>query len=336
MPQHNLNLLINLPPGFYKTPSLRPIFRRLKAMANLRQRSHNTPEEIARDLAWADAVIMWSWPKLLDELLDGAPKLKFAGQLDISQEAARVALRRGLAVSVSRAGFSPAVSELALGLILSTLRRISDYHAQTRTAKERWVGSFPDDIDPLERQLAGRNVGIIGFGAVGGRLGELLGPFGVKLRVYDPYLPDQVASARGAEKVELPQLLKLSEIVVICAASNPGTRHLLGAKQIRMLQKNAVLVNVARAALVDTDALIARLRKGDLFAALDVFDKEPLDKNSPLRKMPNAWLTPHRAGGVMESVQRILNWLIDDLEAHLAGEARKYPLTEQMVPRLDA
>jgi phosphoglycerate dehydrogenase-like enzyme len=86
---------------------------------------------------------------------------------------------------------------------------------------------------------------------------------------------------------------------------------------------------------VDTDALVARLGEGDFYAAIDVFDSEPLAKNHPLRKLPNAYLTPHRAGGVMESVQRILTWLIDDIEAHLAGRSRQYALTEQMIPMLD-
>jgi len=96
-----------------------------------------------------------------------------------------------------------------------------------------------------------------------------------------------------------------------------------------------VLVNVARAALVDTGALVDRLRRGDLYAAIDVFDKEPLEADSPLRDIPNAFLTPHRAGGILASVQRTVSWLADDLEAHLAGRPRTYALVEAMVPSLD-
>jgi phosphoglycerate dehydrogenase-like enzyme len=331
-----INLLVNLPGGFYKTAALKPIFARLNGFANVRRRSYNTAEEIGKDLAWADAVLMWSWPKLMPDLLDAAPKLKFAAQLDISQSAAKVALERGFPVSQGRSAWSPAVAEMALTLTLAVLRKTSDYHARMRVAKETWVGSFPDSIDPLERQLTGRPVAIVGFGQIGRRLRELLAPFGGEVRAVDPFVTPEAMQQQNVLKADLLGAIKASDVVVICAASNAGTKHLIGAREIRAFRKNAVLVNCARAALVDTDALVARLKKGDMFAAVDVFDQEPLAKNHPLRKLPNAYLTPHRAGGVMASVERILTYLIDDLEAHLAGKPRKYALTEAMVGALDA
>ncbi len=102
------------------------------------------------------------------------------------------------------------------------------------------------------------------------------------------------------------------------------------------MRPNVVLVNVARAVLVDTSALVERLKCGDLFAALDVFDKEPLELDSELRLLPNAYLTPHRAGGIMASVQRILNYLIDDIEAVISERPRQHALMESMLPSLDA
>ena len=89
------------------------------------------------------------------------------------------------------------------------------------------------------------------------------------------------------------------------------------------------------AALVDTAALVERLRKGDLYAAIDVFDKEPLPFDAELRKLNNAWLTPHRAGGLISSVQRCVDWLIDDLENVLANRPQRCPVTEKTIPSLD-
>lgn len=330
------NILVNLPPTFFTTASLKPVFKRLSSLGKVKKTSHNTPEEIRKDLAWADYVIMWSWPTMSDELLATAPKLRYIGHLDISQRGAKVQLEHKLPTSVARHGFSPAVAEMALGLILSCLRRTSDYHAQMRVGKEKWVSNFPGDIDPLERELTGRTVGIIGLGQVGGRLAELLQPFHVQLKTYDPFLPDEIAAKRGAQKVELKELMKGCDVVVLCAASNAGTKNLIDARMIKLLKPNAVFVNVARAALVETNALVERLKKGDLVAAVDVFDKEPLEKNHPLRRLPNVFITPHRAGGLISSVDRIMNWLIDDLENVMAGRKQEYAVSESMISRLDA
>jgi len=330
-----VNILVNLRKGFVEHPGVSDVMERLRRLGEVRLASHNTPDEIRADLARADAVIMWSWPVLSDELLDAAPRLRYAGHIDIGQQGAQIALRRGLPVSVSRHGFSPAVAEMALGLILGCLRRISDYHQQMRVGAENWVRDFPAELNPLERELTGSPVGLIGFGRVGRRLAELLRPFRPALRVYDPFAPNETLSALGGARADLGEVLRASEVVVICAASNPGTRRLLGRDEIALLRPNAVLVNVARAALIDTEALVERLKRGDVFAALDVFDREPLDKDSVLRTLPNVYLTPHRAGGIMASVVRILDFLVDDLEAVLAGRERQHPLTEAMLPGLD-
>lgn len=330
------NILVNLPSGFFVCPQLVDIFKRLDELGEVRRRSHNTQDEIRADLAWADTVLMWSWPKLDAALLDAAPRLRLAAHLDLTQGAAAAALARNLPVSVSRSGFSPAVAEMALTLMLGALRRTSGYHAAMRAGNENWVAAFPDDIDPLERQLTGRRVGIIGLGAIGRRLVELLGPFHCEVRACDPFVPAETMAALGVRKSELPELLRFSEITVLAAASNAGSRHLLGADEISMLPPHALLVNVARAALVDTAALVARLQRGDLMAAIDVFDQEPLPVSHPLRTLPNAFLTPHRAGGVMESVQRIVGWLVDDIESHFAGRPCQHALNANMIRALDA
>jgi phosphoglycerate dehydrogenase-like enzyme len=330
-----MNILVNLPEGFFRQPELEPSFERLRAMGAVRCASHNTADQIRADLAWANAVIMWSWPVFTAELLDSAPNLKFAGHIDIRPWAARIEMDRGIAVSVSRHGFSPAVAEMALALSLSTLRRISDYHTQMRQGSESWVKAFPTDIDPLERELTGRSVGIIGFGRVGRRLVELLQPFHCSLGIYDPFVSPETIAANGAIASGLEEMIRESDVVTLCAASNPGSRHLLGQAEIALFRKDAVFVNVARAALVDTNALVERLQQGDLFAALDVFDREPLESDSVLRRLPNVYLTPHRAGGLIASVHRILGWLVDDLAAYIAGNERTHALTEAMLPGLD-
>ena len=331
-----MNILVNLPKGFFDYKAIRSIFFRLEKMGTLRLTSHNLPEEIQPDLEWADALIMWSWPVLTVKMLAAAPKLRYAGHIDITQRGAEAELMHGLAVSVSRSGFSPAVSEMALALILNCLRKVSEHYHHMRTGTEKWVKSFPEDIDTSERELTYANVGIIGFGRVGRRLAELMTPFHVQLRLYDPFLTEAIVHQHAAHIVSLHTLLEESDIIVLCAASNDGTKHLLGKKEISLFPKNSIFVNVARAALVDTDALINRLKENDMIAALDVFDREPLEEDSILRSLPNVYLTPHRAGGISASVVRILSWLADDLESFLHGNERQYAITENMISGLDA
>jgi phosphoglycerate dehydrogenase-like enzyme len=328
--QEKVKLLVNLPEGFFQAPQLKPLFKRLGEYSTIRRRSWNTPEEIHKDAAWAQAVVMWAWPTLTPEILRDARELQIVCHLNASRKSAENLLEAGVTVSEARHGWSPAVAEMALTLVLAGLRKTSEYHMRMRQGTEKWVNAFPTDIDPIERQLTGRSVGVVGFGAIGQRLAELLAPFQVSLRVFDPHLPDKIAKAKGGNKVELKELVKESEIVVLCAANTGETKHLMDKKMINALQKNAVLVNVGRSSLIDMNALIERLKKGDLVAMLDVFDKEPLEKDSPLRHMDNAYLTPHRAGAPMESVVRILTMAVEDLEAFLKGKKLKYALTKEM------
>lgn len=325
-------LLVNLPKGFFTAPSLEPHFRRLSSFCDVRTRSHDTVAQFEPDLAWPEAIIMWAWPVLADRELTAARDLRFIGQINTTQRAARAALARGITLSEVRRCWSPAVAELALGLALSGLRRISAHHIAMRAGDEPWVKDFPTEIDPTERQLTGRAVGIVGFGGIGQRLAELLAPFGVALQVYDPFVPAAVVERFRARAVGMDDLVRESEVVVLCAASNEGARHLLDERRIGMLRAHAVLVNVGRSMLVDMAALERRLRRGDLVAMLDVFDKEPLEAESPLRRLPNAFLSPHRAGGILESVERALAMLGDDLGAFIDGRPLSHAVTEDMLP----
>ena len=329
-------ILLALPDKeFFDQPELQPLYQRLESIGEVRRTWRDGEQDIPEHWDWADASISWWWPFMTDPVLDAAQNMKFMGRIDISQGDAKSVLANNKVLSCSKRGWAPAVAEMALTLILTTLRKVSDFHAQMRNGDEPWISVFPADIDPLERELTGRTVGIIGFGGVGRRLTELLAPFNGKCLIVDPFVNADTISAQGATKVEMDELIAESDIVVLSAAANDDTVHILGKKEIDAMRKNAILINVARAALVDTDALVARLKKNDLSAAVDVFDTEPLPQDSELRSLPNLYMTPHRAGGIIASVQRVLGLLIDDLEAHLAGEPLSNELTKAMVTSLD-
>ncbi len=327
----SVRLLVNLPSTFFWRPELTASFDRLRSLGEMRTTSHDDLGSMLPDLEWAEAVVMWAWPVFGEEVLRELPDLRFVGQINTTAQMASGCLRLGIAHSEVRHAWSPAVAEMALALMLAGLRRTSEYHIAMRAGMEAWVDRFPADIDARERELTGRPVGIVGFGRIGQRLAELLAPFHVELRAYDPHLPAEVAAPFGARLVSLPEIVAESDVVVLCAANTEEARHLLDADAVAGLRKDAVLVNVGRSMLVDMDALARRLERGDLVAMLDVFDEEPLPADSPLRSLPNAYLTPHRAGGVISSVVRSLDMLADDLEAFLGGRPLRYGVTEAML-----
>ncbi len=324
-------LLVNLPPTFFTHPSLKDEYIRLNELADVRYRSHNSPEEIEEDLTWADSVIMWSWPLFSGELLDKVGGLEFVGQINSGRQTVENCLSRGIPLSEARHAWSPAVAEMALGLVLNGLRRISDFHAAMRESREEWVVQFPEDIDVQERELAGAQVGIIGFGGIGTRFAELLAPFRTTLRVYDPFVSESAMEEFGAKKTGLSEVLSQSEVIVTCAANSRENEGMIGAVELNLIQSGAVVVNVSRSMLFETEALLARARKGDIALLLDVFDQEPLEKDSPFRKLKNVYCTPHRAGGIIPSVQRAIHALIADYEACLKGKDMEMKVTEDML-----
>lgn len=324
-------LLVNLPETFFDQPELAPTFSRLRSMAEVRTTSHDELTPMLPDLRWAEAVLMWAWPVFGEEVLRDLPDLRFVGQINTTARMAAGCLQLGIAHSEVRHAWSPAVAEMALALMLAGLRHTSEYHIAMRSGTEKWVDRFPADIDARERELTGRTVGIVGFGRIGQRLAELLQPFEVDLRIHDPHLPAEVAHRYSARPMAVHDLAAAADVVVLCAANTEEARHLFDARAIVALRPDAVLVNVGRSLLIDMQALTARLERGELVAMLDVFDREPLEPDSPLRRLPNAFLTPHRAGGVLSSVVRAMDWLAADFEAFAAGRPLRHAVTEPML-----
>ncbi|MGW7291297.1 NAD(P)-dependent oxidoreductase [Streptomyces xiamenensis] len=203
------------------------------------------------------------------------------------------AAEHGVAVTFAPGRNAASTAEHTVGLMLAAMRRIPQAHAGVLAG--RWDSAqFAYEATGLE--IEGSTVGLVGAGAVGGRVAAALTALGARVLVADPYA-DPAALPAGVRLVELPELLASSGVLSLHARLTPETAGMIGAAELAALPPGAVLVNCARGGLLDYAALADALREGRLFAAaLDVYDEEPLPAGHPLRGAPNLVLTPHLAG----------------------------------------
>jgi phosphoglycerate dehydrogenase-like enzyme len=160
---------------------------------------------------------------------------------------------------------------------------------------------------------------VIGVGALGRRLLELLAPFGCRVRAHDPWQPAARLRAAGAEPCALDDLLRASRVVFVFAAATSDNEAMLGARELDLLAPGACVVLAGRAAVADVDALVERAAGGRLRAAIDVWPEEPLALGHPARAADGLLLSAHRTGGMPEAFRAIGELAVGDLELVLRG-----------------
>ena len=280
-------------------------------------------------------VVSYGSPRVTDQMMGNAPRLRMIGDTHGDRFAARVdaaaAYRRGITLVDTTNASSGPVAEWALALVLIGLRNAGSHFRRLVGGELLWPDRDALLADPgyLNGELTGKTVGLIAAGNVGQRLIRLLQPFDVSVLVYDPGAPSALAPIFGLELTSLANVMALSDVVVNTAPLTSTTRGMIGTAELSALPPGAVFVNVSRGAVVDTAALIDRLRRGDIIACLDVVEPEPLPVGSPLRSMANVFLSPHIAGVTAACEPRFFDLMVDEVLRFLAGHRAWYPL----VPR---
>jgi phosphoglycerate dehydrogenase-like enzyme len=305
------------------TPAALNHLRSLADVAFAGETTAAAAERLGELLAKADIVVSgWGAPPLTAAHLDRAPRLRLIAHTagSIRRLVPEAAFERGIVVCHAAAILADAVAETVLLLTLACLRDLCRLDQGMRAGKP-WR-DLPPGYAP--RQLAGKALGVIGGGHVARTFLRLLRPFELTVRIYDPYLPPARAVELGAALVDLDDLCRRSDIVSVHAPATPETRHLIGARQLRLLPDGAVLINTARASVIDQEALLGELQTGRIRAGLDVFEPEPLPPASPLRRLDNVVLTPHVAGRTVESRQRQGWAMVEEIGRFLAGEPLRY------------
>jgi phosphoglycerate dehydrogenase-like enzyme len=283
-------------------------------------------------------VVSYGAPRVDEEVLTAAPRLRFVGDTHGDRFADRIdvaaATRRGVTVVDTTNASSDPVAEWALALMLIGLRNAGALFRRLVAGEVLWVDRTPFLTDPgyLGGELRGKTVGLVALGRIGVELVRLLEPIGVTVLAYDPYAPPALASSLDVELTSLDVLMRHSDVVVNLVPLTAETHGLIGPASIHALRSGAVFVNVSRGAVVDTPALIARLERGDVIACLDVVDPEPLPADSPLRKMPNVFLSPHIAGVTAQAEPRFFDRMVDELTRFANGYEPHHPLVPRRRP----
>lgn len=283
--------------------------------------------------ALADTEILitgWGCPHIDEAVLAAAPRLRAilhaAGS--VKGLTSPAVWERGITVSSAAGANALPVAEYTLAMILLAGKDLFAQRDRLRAQRAFPYGEIMPGIGNF-----GRRVGVVGASRIGRRLIELLRPFDLRVTLADPYVDATEAAALGVPLLPLDDLLATSDIVTVHAPQTPETHHLIGSRELALMPTGSVLVNTARGALLDHDALVEELRANRLSAILDVTDPEPLPADSPLFDLPNAFITPHLAGSQGNEVARLGLAVTEEAERLLSGRELAHAIDHAVLER---
>ena len=220
---------------------------------------------------------------------------------------------RGIVVCNTRSDHSTAAtSELTLALLLAAARHVP------AADRSMHAGRFQSDV-PTGIVLAGKTLGVLGLGKIGSRLAQFGRVLGMDVVAWSQNMTAEAAQAAGARLVDKAMLFAASDAITLHVVLGDRTRGIVGADELARMKPGAILVNTSRGPLVDEAALVAALRAGRITAGLDVYDREPLPADHPLRTLPNVVLTPHLGYCTREVYAQYWREAIEDVIAFLDG-----------------
>lgn len=276
--------------------------------------------EVPERVADCDIAIL-NKTKLERKAIKSAAKLKLIALVATGSDNVdlAVAKERGIAVANIRDYCSTALSQHVFALVLGFTQQIAGYNALVREGAWQRSSTFAMFDYPI-RELTGRVLGLCGYGSLGqavARLGECLG---MKVSV-----AARLGTARAdvpPDRVHFDDVIEQADVLSLHCPLTPQTRHMIGAPQFKRMKRDAILINTARGGLIDSEALVAALRAGEIAGAgIDVLASEPPDDDDPLLdpSVPNLIVTPHIAWAAKESRQRALDQVTENIADFLAG-----------------
>ena len=305
------------------------------ALNSLIQMQMDPQREVVQDLQWyqkppstwndIQILVIRSQTKVDKKLLDLFPRLQLvitatAGfnhiDLDLCQE-------RGVTVAHCPSSHTASTAELTWGLLLACVRRLAE--AQRAIALGDW-----DRNKILGVELDGKTMGIVGLGRVGSHVARIAKAFGMKLMAFDPYQEDERFTELGCDRVSLEELLTQADVVSLHVPLTKETWHMMGEMFLASLSPHAILLNTCRGPVVHEKALVEILQANKIGAVgLDVFEYEPLARDSKLLRFNNVVTTPHIGASTREAFEKASLEAYKKIKCFLA----KQPLDDELPPR---
>ena len=294
------------------------------------QLKFTSPEELLAVVRDADVILVNMVPMTAD-IIDQLENCKLIIRHGVGYDNVDVnaATARGIRVAYEPDYCTDEVAEHTVTLMLGAYRKlfIGLGVLEESSRKGQWDFSA---VYPVH-SLRGKTVGIVGCGRIGSAVLKRLRGFEVEFLVCDPYLSEARQEALGIRTVDLETLLKQADIVTIHSSLSAETRHLIGEAQLRLMKPTAHLVNTARAAIVDTEALARALKENWIAGAgIDVYEKEPPDPDFPLFELKNATLAPHLAWYSEEANWSIREKIVEDFIRYIEGRPPRFLINKEL------
>ena len=290
------------------------------------------PESITHHVGSYQMLLVCYAP-ISSHLLDFFPDLRIIGvaRAGIENLDLAAATTKNILVFNVTGRNAHAVSDFAVGLILAELRNLARAHLAIMNGKWR------KDFVSVPHQLYGKRVGILGLGKIGALVARKLQGFEVHLVGFDPHFNSQRFNELGVECLTLAELMRTSDVITVHARLSETTRQMVGKNEIQSMKPTAILVNTARAGLIDMGALCEALANRRIAgAALDVFDPEPLSPADPLLKLENVTLTSHLAGTTVEAIDGTPYLLCENIRNFLVQKKSENILNPEVLDSISS
>jgi len=275
-------------------------------------------EEIIKELKGKDGLLCLLTDPIDADVINSEPKLKMIASYAVGYNNidVKAATKRGIPVSNTPGVLTDATSDMAWALLFSVVRRIVEADKFTRAGKFKgWGPMLMHGQDVTNKTL-----GVVGAGRIGTAFALKSKGFNMNVLYVDEKKNETLEKEVNAKKVTFDELLKKSDFISLHVPLIPSTHHLIGEKELKMMKKNAVLINTSRGPVVDEQALVFALKEKQIFGAgLDVYEHEP-EMTEELKKLDNVVLQPHSASATIESRTKMAIMAAENMVAGLKGE----------------